>query len=150
MSNGLLRSGGWRVWRMVLGCLGSAAVLLASSQSRADDIDFSRDIRPILSDKCFFCHGPDAKHREADLRLDVRESALELVKPGQSAESELIRRIRSDDPDEMMPPPKSHRTLTAEQKVLIVKWVDGGAPGESTGPFARWSNRRCLRPPIRR
>jgi len=117
--------------RALRGVLHSLALLLwafvAAPLLRASEIDFSRDIRPILSDNCFFCHGPDAKRREADLRLDQRESALAVVKAGDSAASELIRRITSSDPDELMPPPKSHRELTAAQKELIARWIDAGA-----------------------
>jgi hypothetical protein len=93
----------------------------------ADEIDFSRDIRPILSDKCFFCHGPDEKKREADLRLDTREGALAVLKAEPGKPSELLRRICSTDPDEMMPPPKSNRKLSPEQIALIGRWAAGGA-----------------------
>src|SRR5262245_1684457 len=78
-------------------------------------VDFSRDILPILSDNCFLCHGPDSGTRKAGLRLDIPEGALRaehpVIVPGQSAESELFLRIRSDDALEVMPPPKSKRTL---------------------------------------
>ena len=93
----------------------------------ADKIDFSRDVRPLLSDKCFYCHGPDEKHREAELRLDVREGALKVVMPGKSGDSELIRRITSSDPDEVMPPPKSHRSLSPAEITSITRWIDEGA-----------------------
>ncbi len=106
-------------------------LLLSTShllRAAADEIDFSRDIRPILSDKCFFCHGPDEKKREADLRLDTREGALTVLKAEPGETSELLRRIRSTDPDEMMPPPKSNRKLSPEQVDLIGRWAAGGAP----------------------
>ncbi len=93
-----------------------------------EPIDFSRDIRPILADKCFFCHGPDEKKREADLRLDTREGALAALQARPGETSELLRRIRSTDPDERMPPPKSNRSLSPEQIDLIARWVAGGAP----------------------
>ena len=96
-------------------------------RAAADEIDFSRDIRPILSDKCFFCHGPDEKKREADLRLDTREGALGVLKTEPGKTSELLRRIGSTDPDEMMPPPKSNRKLSAEQIALIGRWAAAGA-----------------------
>ena len=98
-----------------------------------DHIEFDRQIRPILSDNCYRCHGPDEEARKAHLRLDQKESALGLIKgeriiiPGKSAESELIRRITSSDPDKHMPPPDSHRALKPEQIELIRKWVDQGA-----------------------
>ncbi len=78
-----------------------------------DELSFNRDIRPILSDTCFFCHGPDAEHREADLRLDREESAKQdAIEPGSASASELIARITSSDPDELMPPPESGKRLS--------------------------------------
>ncbi len=94
----------------------------------ADPLDFSRDIRPILADKCFFCHGPDEKKREADLRLDTREGALSVLKAAAGETSELLTRVRSTDPDERMPPPKSNRQLSAEQIELLSRWAAAGAP----------------------
>src|SRR5688572_20734037 len=95
----------------------------------ADEVDFDRDIRPILSDKCFFCHGPDPKRREADLRLDERDVALELgaIVPGKPEESELVRRIFADSEDERMPPPESRKRLTDAQKELLREWIAAGA-----------------------
>jgi hypothetical protein len=77
----------------------------------ADEIGYNRDIRPILSDKCFHCHGPDAGTREADLRLDVRDEAIKLgaIVPGKPNQSEIITRIHETDPDEVMPPPEAAR-----------------------------------------
>lgn len=100
--------------------------LVASAQ---DVIDFNRDIRPILSDNCFYCHGQDANKRQAELRLDDRAAAIEKAAfvPGDAAASALIQRINSDDPDLQMPPPKSNRRLTAEQKQLLFRWVQAGA-----------------------
>ncbi len=84
----------------------AAALARPFSTSAADALKFNRDIRPILSDKCFFCHGPDSKKREADLRLDVREVAVEAdaIVPGKPDESEMIARILSTTPKEHMPP----------------------------------------------
>ena len=92
-------------------------------------VDFNRDIRPILSNKCFACHGPDKKTRESGLRLDTFEGATEdgAVVPGDSAESELINRITSDDEDEIMPPPNHGKPLTAKEKKLLADWIDSGA-----------------------
>ena len=92
-------------------------------------LDFNRDIRPILSENCFYCHGQDANKRQADLRLDVREIAIEAgaIVPKDAAASELIKRINSDDPQELMPPPKSNRRLSAEQKKLLERWINEGA-----------------------
>jgi hypothetical protein len=100
----------------------------------AAPIDFNRDIQPILSENCYHCHGPDAKAREAKLRLDTKEGAFRTVdgvtpiKPGDSANSDVIVRILSTDKDDVMPPPKSNRALTAEQKQLLKRWVEEGAP----------------------
>ncbi len=103
--------------------------LAASSASAADPVEFNRDIRPILSDNCFYCHGNDASHRKAKLRLDIREEALkkEAFVPGKADASELVKRLFLTDPDEMMPPPDSHKKLTPEQKELLNRWVAEGA-----------------------
>jgi len=99
----------------------------------ADAIDFNRDIRPILSSNCFICHGPDAADRKADLRLDTREGAVRLndgvraIDPDQLSDSEFLHRIASDDEDEIMPPPDSHKVLSAEQKSLLKQWILSGA-----------------------
>ena len=100
-----------------------------SSAAWAGDVNFGRDIQPILSENCYFCHGTDAKTREADLRLDLFESAVAsgAIKPGQPNDSELVRRIFSDDPDAVMPPPKSNRKLTDAQKQLLKRWIEEGA-----------------------
>ncbi len=96
-----------------------------------EDVDFARDVLPILSDNCFHCHGPDEGKREAGLRLDTAEGALRtddaIVVPGKSADSELLRRILSDDPDEVMPPPALKRSLTDDQKQTVRRWIDSGA-----------------------
>src|SRR5947199_5066890 len=92
----------------------------------AEPVEFNRDVRPILSDACFQCHGPDKAKRKADLRLD-RPDGQKVVVPGKPAESELVKRITSADPDEVMPPPKSARSLTAAQKDVLKKWVEQGA-----------------------
>ncbi len=97
---------------------------------RADDgIDFNRDIRPILSENCFACHGQDGAKRKADLRLDQRAGAIDAgaFVPKDAAASELVQRINSSDPATLMPPPKSNRRLTAEQKKLLEKWIGEGA-----------------------
>ena len=111
--------------RFVLATLCLAAPLA----SAADPVEFNRDIRPILSDNCFSCHGNDASHRKAKLRLDIREEALkkEAFVPGKAEASELVKRLFLTDPDEMMPPPESHKKLTPEQKELLKRWVAEGA-----------------------
>jgi len=100
------------------------------SEAAEDTIQFDRDVRPILSDKCFFCHGPDAAKREANLRLDVRDAAVTsgAVTPGNPDESEMLRRILSDDPDEQMPPPSAKLgRLTKEEVSILRQWIEQGA-----------------------
>jgi hypothetical protein len=103
------------------------------------EVRFNRDIRPIMSDTCFKCHGPGT--RKADLRLDLREVALKEsggtapIVPGKPDESEAIRRVLSTDPDEIMPPSDSGKTLTPEQKELLRRWVEQGAPYERHWSF---------------
>jgi hypothetical protein len=96
--------------------------------------DFNREVRPILSDHCFRCHGPDAGARKRGLRLDLADGATALLKSGKRAivpgdldASEAARRIASDDPDEMMPPPKMKHPLTDEQKKALLAWIKSGA-----------------------
>jgi len=104
--------------------------------------DFGRDILPILSDKCFHCHGPDAGARKAGLRLDTKEGAFRVKKgkaviiPGKSAESELIQRILSKDETEVMPPPEAKRTLSDKQKELLKAWIDNGAKWDQHWAFS--------------
>src|SRR6266850_1651230 len=96
-------------------------------------IEYDRDIRPILSDNCYQCHGPDEKARKAKLRLDMKENAfrvqdgIAVIKLGKSAESELVRRITTSDTDDLMPPPRSNHKLTLKQIELIKQWIDSGA-----------------------
>ncbi len=108
------------------------ALVPAGISPAADEIAYNRDIRPILSDKCFQCHGPDSAKREADLRLDVREEAIkaEAVIPGNLKKSGLIRHIHETDPDEVMPPPDFPRQLTAAEKDLLARWIEQGAEYE--------------------
>ncbi len=92
----------------------------------AETLRFDRDVRPILSDKCFYCHGPDSEHREADLRLDIEEYAREVI-GGDTATSELIARITSSDPDQRMPPADSPKKLSDTEIGILQRWVaDGG------------------------
>src|SRR5438876_8646274 len=88
--------------------------------------DFNRQIRPLLSDNCYACHGPDEKQRKAKLRLDVRESALNgtVLVPGAAARSELYKRITADDPNQRMPLAKSGKRLTPQQIELIRLWIE--------------------------
>ncbi|WP_102017635.1 PSD1 and planctomycete cytochrome C domain-containing protein [Rhodopirellula islandica] len=95
----------------------------------ADEVSFNRDIRSVLSDKCFLCHGPDESTREASLRLDLRAEAIEggAIDPGDADASELMARITSDDPDLVMPPPGTGKTITDEERIAIQRWIDQGA-----------------------
>lgn len=109
----------------------TAVVLLAGSKLQANDVplDFNRDIRPILSENCFYCHGQDANKLEGDLRLDQRETAIAsgAITPGKAAESAIVARIHETDPDVQMPPPKSNRKLSQEQKAKLERWINEGA-----------------------
>ena len=110
-------------------------LLLSLPAARAaEPVVFNRDIRPIFSDNCFACHGFDAKKRKAKLRLDMEEGAYKpnedgvvAIKPGDLAGSDAWVRILSTDPEEQMPPPKSHKKLTPEQRDLIKRWIEQGA-----------------------
>jgi len=100
------------------------------------DIHFNRDIRPILSDNCFNCHGPDKDKRKAKLRVDTREGLFTVIKdrapivPGKPAESEIYRRITSQDPDEVMPKSNSGKKLSSAQIALLKRWIEEGAKWE--------------------
>ena len=107
------------------------ATLVTTTVARADDaaapVDFNRDIRPILSENCYHCHGPDAEAREGDLRLDVEADAAAALSPGNLGGSEVWHRLSTTDRDELMPPPKSKRRLNAKQKDLLRRWIESGA-----------------------
>ena len=92
-------------------------------------VDFNYHIKPLLSDRCYACHGPDEKARKAKLRLDVKESAFkgDIIKPGRPDQSELIRRITATDPDDHMPPPESNLSLNADEIALLRRWIEQGA-----------------------
>ena len=129
--------------RLCVGLVCAAAALVGLSasaqvgQPRPSDparVDFNWQIRPLLSDRCFRCHGPDASKRKKKLRLDTRDGAVKdigdgwwVIKPGDPSSSELIRRINSDFEDDVMPPPESHLTLSADEKALLRQWVAEGA-----------------------
>jgi hypothetical protein len=105
-------------------------VVLGEGPVRTGKIDFNRDVRPILSDNCFACHGLDAKSRKGDLRLDVRAEAVktEAIVPGKAEASELVRRLLTDEPRKVMPPPKTKKKLTPAQIATLRAWIDQGAP----------------------
>jgi mono/diheme cytochrome c family protein len=95
----------------------------------ADKVQFNRDVRPILSENCFACHGPDSASRKASLRLDQRAAAVEAgaIAPGDLEDSELLARIGSHDAKQVMPPPATKKTLTTEQKATLKRWISEGA-----------------------
>ena len=101
----------------------------ADSAGEPRPLDFNRDIRPLLAENCFYCHGQDGQKREADLRLDDRAAALAAgaIVPGDAGASTLLERIHSTDPDVLMPPPTSNRRLADEQKQLLDRWIKEGA-----------------------
>ena len=109
-------------------------VELALAQT-PDVIDFNYHVKPILSDKCFACHGPDTDSQKSDLRLDISESALAphgesknlAIVPGRPGASDLIKRILSDNPSEQMPPPESNLSLTTKEIAILAKWIEQGA-----------------------
>ncbi|MSU50285.1 MAG: DUF1553 domain-containing protein [Opitutus sp.] len=127
-----------------VGLAGTCLIALQASAAEvapASAIRFNQDVRPILSENCFFCHGQDAARRKAKLRLDERASAVQsrengaVIVPGRPGESELILRITSPHDDERMPPPDSHRSLSAAQIALLKRWVAEGAPYEKHWAF---------------
>lgn len=113
----------------VLLAVASLGVSLFAGEQDTAKIDFARDVQPILSDKCYTCHGPDESTRQADLRLDTEAGLLSHsnVIPGNPDDSELIRRLTSDDPDERMPPPDSNLRITNAEVKSIRSWVEAGA-----------------------
>ncbi len=127
----------FRMKRIAFYC--SLLLFLFSNRALAQQtLDFNRDIRPLLSENCFFCHGQDGNQREADLRLDQARSALDsgAIVPGDSEASSLIERIDSDDPDFIMPPPEANRQLSPEQKKRLRQWIDEGGKYEKHWAFS--------------
>ena len=132
---------------MVLLAVGSLAGTPASA---ADSINFNRDIRPLLSDRCFACHGPDEEDRQAGLRLDDAalataelDSGLTAIVPGKAEASELIARITSSDPDVVMPPPEVGKPITAAEAELLARWIAAGAEYRD-----HWAFERVERPAV--
>lgn len=126
-----------------------ALAVVPLSASAAGRLDFNRDIRPILSDNCFACHGFDAKKRKADLRLDVPEGAFTAidgqfpVKPGRPELSTIIQRIVSTDEDEVMPPPDTHKKVKPEQIEILKRWIKEGAEYQK-----HWSFETPVKPSV--
>jgi hypothetical protein len=114
-----------------------AMFLMFDSDLIGAELRFNRDIRPILSENCFACHGPDPGSRKAGLRLDVGEGAIadKVIVPGNASASELITRVFTDDADELMPPAESHKKLTTAQKDTLRRWINEGAHYEKHWAF---------------
>jgi len=132
-----------RCFSVVALCWGGTLI----SRGAEDPIDFSRDISPLLSKKCFQCHGPDEGHRKGDLRLDLPDAedgpfqehdGYQAIKPGHVEESEVWQRIITDDEDDLMPPPESNlEALTEEEKAKIKQWIEEGAEYKTFWAFLR-------------
>ncbi|MBC8355145.1 MAG: DUF1553 domain-containing protein [Planctomycetes bacterium] len=132
-----------RPLRVLIGILGIC--VFAEPVLAEDTVDFQRDIRPLLSDRCFACHGPDAERREAELRLDVREDVFRvsdsgdgshIIVPGKPSESELFLRITSQDDDVRMPPRSSKRVLSPSEITLLKTWIEQDATWEEHWSFS--------------
>ena len=123
--------------------------LQAASSDIPKTIDFNRDIRPIFSENCYFCHGPDKNKRKADLRLDTHDGIFSTIKdrtvvvPGKPEQSELFLRVTESDPDQRMPDPKSNKKLSDRQIALLKKWIEQGAPWKG-----HWAYLPLTRPPV--
>src|SRR4051794_2071802 len=117
------------------------SLFVATAAAAEKPLSFNRDIRPILSENCFQCHGFDEKARQAELRLDTADSALAKhddvtpIVPTHPEQSELWRRVTTDDESEVMPPPDSHRQLKPAQKELLKRWIEQGAKYEKHWSF---------------
>ena len=133
--------------RRVFAGWSGATTLLTAAVAGAAEISFDRDVRPILAEHCFACHGPDAGSRAGELRLDLREGALadrdgvRAIVPGNLGASEAVTRIRSTDPDVIMPPPETNKRLTDAQKAILEQWIASGAEYEG-----HWAYRPLARP----
>jgi hypothetical protein len=116
-----------------------------SSCHAAEGVEYNRDVRPILAENCFACHGPDSAARKADLRLDLRDEAVKAgaIVAGQPDKSALVQRVISDEKDEIMPPPRTKKKLTAAQKDVLRRWIAAGAEYQ-----AHWSFLAPKRPPL--
>jgi len=130
-----------------LACLYPTLFSAAAAEVLPDLVEFNRHIRPILSNNCFLCHGPDKHTRESGLRLDVRDEAIadrnghSAIVPGNGDASEVLKRILNSDPDEKMPPPESNRTVSEYETKLIAKWIAQGAAYEPHWAYIRPKHR---------
>ena len=130
--------------------LSVSTVVALSRFAAAEPVNFSREVLPVLSDRCFYCHGPDEKHRKADLRLDDESAAKTVGKngaaiaPGAPEKSLIIQRMLSKDPDELMPPPEAHKDLNPAQIATLQRWIAEGAPWGK-----HWAFTPLLRPVVK-
>lgn len=128
---------------------GASTAVQAAEDSQSTPLDFNRDIRPILSDKCYFCHGPDPEERKADFRLDIEADAKAdlggyfAIVSGQPEKSELVHRITTQDVDDLMPPPESGKELTSAEISKIRQWIAQGATYE-----VHWAYQALKRPDV--
>lgn len=139
----------WSSTFKVIALIGFGVIAEGIPPARADEtlperVEFNRDVRPILSDVCFHCHGPDAAQRKGDLRLDTQDGATadlgdgrRAVVPERLEESELIRRVETSDADLQMPPPDSGRTLSSRQQAVLRRWIAQGAKWDAHWSFVR-------------
>jgi hypothetical protein len=123
-----------RLRPFVIFLFSASASSMAIATGAGEKLQFNKDIRPLLSENCFYCHGPDSETREAGLRLDVRAAAIEegAIVPGDPAKSSLMERILAHDPDDLMPPPDSNRKLT---EATLKRWIEEGAAYETHWAF---------------
>jgi len=137
----------WLVFGAILALVTADAQEPVKSAALPNKVLFNRDVRPILSENCFRCHGPDAKANKSGLRLDTKETALaaladgsHAILPGKPAQSELIKRITAKDKSDVMPPPKSNKKLTPAQIETLRRWIEQGA---------EWQGHWAFVPPLR-
>ena len=134
----------WYRWSTSIAGWLLVGLSVQTATAQGPTIDYARQIRPLLSDRCFKCHGPDDQERKAGLRLDVRDTALaklesgqQAIVPSKSGESELMKRLESTDADLKMPPPDSGKTLSPAEIQLIKTWIDQGAPWKDHWSFVK-------------
>src|SRR5262245_54089972 len=131
------------IWATTLWVMLSGPALTLAADPKAPAVEFNRDIRPILSDKCFTCHGPDKANRTSNLRLDTEEGARAnlgegrlAILPGDTARSEIVRRITSDDEAVRMPPAYAGRAKLSDHEIrLIERWIEQGAKWQKHWSF---------------
>lgn len=133
-----------RLLRIMRPAIFLGLILLFTNGGKGSEVEFLRDVRPILAGHCFKCHGPDEESRKSKLRLDIREDALKPAKsgkhaivPGKVEESELVRRVTTDDEDDLMPPPSAKLPLSSKDKEVLRKWIASGAEYKTHWAFVK-------------